>query len=95
MGSADSQGRRAARLRLAGYVARRLAAGLVSLAIVSVLVFAATNLLPGDAAVAALGRDATPSASRACARRSDSTSRSSSATRIGSADSCKEIWVTP
>jgi peptide/nickel transport system permease protein len=45
---------------LAWFVLRRLAAGVVLLFIVSILVFAATNVLPGDAASAILGRQATP-----------------------------------
>jgi peptide/nickel transport system permease protein len=43
-------------------VVRRLAAGIVLLFIVSILIFAATNVLPGDAASAVLGRQATPEA---------------------------------
>jgi peptide/nickel transport system permease protein len=42
------------------YAMRRLAIGVVLLALVSVLVFAATQILPGDAASAILGRSATP-----------------------------------
>jgi peptide/nickel transport system permease protein len=42
------------------FVARRLAAGVAMLAVVSVIVFAGTKILPGDAATAILGRDATP-----------------------------------
>lgn len=41
-------------------VLRRLLLGLLTLFLVSVVVFAATQLLPGDAAVAVLGRSATP-----------------------------------
>jgi peptide/nickel transport system permease protein len=41
-------------------VIRRLLVGLVLLVVVSVLVFAATNLLPGNVASAVLGRNATP-----------------------------------
>jgi peptide/nickel transport system permease protein len=40
--------------------ARRIALGLLTLLAASVVVFAATQLLPGDAARAILGRDATP-----------------------------------
>ena len=43
-------------------IARRLAAGLVIVWLVSVLVFLATQLLPGDAARELLGRQATPTA---------------------------------
>ena len=45
---------------LAAYCVRRLAIGVVLLALVSVLVFGATQILPGDAASAILGRSATP-----------------------------------
>jgi peptide/nickel transport system permease protein len=41
-------------------IARRLLLGLVTLLMVSVVVFAATQYLPGDAAQAVLGRSATP-----------------------------------
>lgn len=41
-------------------VARRLLLGLVTLVLVSMVVFAATQYLPGDAAQAVLGRSATP-----------------------------------
>ncbi len=49
----------AAMLRL---IALRLALGLLTLAIVSALVFTATELLPGDVAEALLGQSATPQA---------------------------------
>lgn len=42
------------------FVLRRLAIGVLLLAVVSVLVFGATQVLPGDAASAILGRSATP-----------------------------------
>ena len=45
---------------IAALVARRSAMGLVTLLAVSILVFAATEVLPGNAAVAILGRSATP-----------------------------------
>jgi len=45
---------------MARMVTRRLAVGVVTLWLVSVLVFAATQVLPGDAARAVLGRSATP-----------------------------------
>jgi peptide/nickel transport system permease protein len=51
-----------------GFVARRLLLGLVVLAVVSIVVFAATQALPGDPARAILGRSATP-ASLAALRR--------------------------
>jgi peptide/nickel transport system permease protein len=49
--------RRRPLLRFAG---RRLAAGLATLLVVSILLFAGTSVLPGDVASAVLGRDATP-----------------------------------
>jgi peptide/nickel transport system permease protein len=45
---------------LARAATRRIVSGLLTLWVVSLLVFGATLALPGDAAVAILGRDATP-----------------------------------
>ncbi len=45
---------------LASFVLRRIAAGVVTLFVVSILLFAGTNVLPGDVASAVLGRDSTP-----------------------------------
>ncbi len=45
---------------IARFVARRVAAGVVTLFVVSILLFVGTNILPGDVAKAILGRDATP-----------------------------------
>jgi peptide/nickel transport system permease protein len=45
---------------LAGIVLRRVALGLLTLLFVSLMVFATTQALPGDAARAILGREATP-----------------------------------
>jgi peptide/nickel transport system permease protein len=42
------------------FLLRRLGLGLLTLALVSIVVFAATQALPGNAARAILGRDATP-----------------------------------
>jgi len=42
------------------FLVRRLAAGVVTLLLVSVLLFVGTNVLPGDVAKAVLGRDSTP-----------------------------------
>jgi peptide/nickel transport system permease protein len=42
------------------YVLRRLAAGVVTLFVVSILIFLGTEVLPGDAASAVLGRTASP-----------------------------------
>jgi len=45
---------------LASFLLRRVAAALATLFVVSILIFAGTELLPGDAAGAVLGRTATP-----------------------------------
>ena len=50
---------------ISGLVLKRLASGLVTLFIVSLLVFAGTEILPGDVAEAVLGQQATPEAVQA------------------------------
>ena len=50
---------------IAGFVVRRVLLGLLVLALVSVVVFAATQALPGDPARAILGRQATPASLKA------------------------------
>jgi peptide/nickel transport system permease protein len=45
---------------VAGFVVRRVAAGLVTLLIASFLIFAAVQILPGDVASVVLGKNATP-----------------------------------
>lgn len=45
---------------LAAFLVRRVAAALATLFVVSILIFAGTEVLPGDAAGAVLGRTATP-----------------------------------
>jgi peptide/nickel transport system permease protein len=45
---------------IAGFVVRRLLLGLLTLWITSIVIFAATQALPGDAARSILGRSATP-----------------------------------
>jgi len=45
---------------LVGLIARRMALGLFTLLLVSLLVFAGTEILPGDVAEAVLGQSATP-----------------------------------
>jgi peptide/nickel transport system permease protein len=45
---------------LLGFLGRRLLLGALTLLLVSIVVFAATQILPGDAARAVLGRSATP-----------------------------------
>ena len=52
--------RRDRRYPLVSFVLRRVAAGVATLFIVSILLFAGTNVLPGDVASAVLGRDSTP-----------------------------------
>jgi peptide/nickel transport system permease protein len=47
---------------LVRFVLRRLGAGVVTLFFVSIFIFAATELLPGNVATAVLGREATPQA---------------------------------
>jgi peptide/nickel transport system permease protein len=60
--AAGQIGSRRARRRwpLAAFLVRRVAAALATLFIVSILIFAGTEVLPGDAAGAVLGRTATP-----------------------------------
>jgi peptide/nickel transport system permease protein len=48
-----------------GFILRRLLLGLLTLLLVSIVVFAATQTLPGDPARAILGRSATPDSLRA------------------------------
>ena len=50
---------------IAGFVVRRLLLGLLVLGLVSVVVFAATQALPGDPARSILGRTATPASLKA------------------------------
>ena len=50
---------------ITGFVIRRLLLGLLTLLLVSIVVFAATQTLPGDPARAILGRSATPDSLRA------------------------------
>ena len=45
---------------MAKFILKRVILGLLTLFLVSVVVFAATQALPGNAAVAILGRNATP-----------------------------------
>ncbi|MGH2714390.1 MAG: ABC transporter permease [Thermoleophilaceae bacterium] len=52
----------AARRPMLRFLGRRIAASVVLLFVASVLIFAGTQLLPGDAATAVLGRNATPEA---------------------------------
>jgi peptide/nickel transport system permease protein len=59
------RGRFRRRHPMLSFAARRLAVGALLLVVVSVLIFLATNLLPGDVAATTLGRDATPEAKAA------------------------------
>jgi peptide/nickel transport system permease protein len=54
------ESRRRRRWPLAAFLVRRVAAALATLFVVSILIFAGTEVLPGDAAGAVLGRTATP-----------------------------------
>jgi peptide/nickel transport system permease protein len=69
MGTAPSgstpSGRKRALGGLGGFIIRRVLLGLLVLALVSVVVFAATQALPGDPARAILGRTATPASLKA------------------------------
>lgn len=56
-GAVPTAGRRRPLLR---FVLRRLAAGVATLFVVSILIFVGTEVLPGDAASAVLGRTASP-----------------------------------
>lgn len=60
--SLEPELRRARRRRhpIAAFLGRRLVAGIVTLLVASFLVFAMTELLPGDVASVVLGRNATP-----------------------------------
>src|SRR5918912_181836 len=53
---------------LTGFLIRRLLLGLLTLFLVSIVVFSATQLLPSDPARAILGRNATPDALAALRR---------------------------
>jgi peptide/nickel transport system permease protein len=50
----------ATRHPILGFIVRRVATGVLTLWIVSILIFAATNILPGNVAEVVLGRNATP-----------------------------------
>ena len=50
---------------IAGFVSRRLLLGVLVLFLVSLVVFAATQALPGDPARSILGRSATPASLKA------------------------------
>jgi peptide/nickel transport system permease protein len=57
---AVSTRRRASSHPLAWFLAKRIVAAIFTLFVISVLIFVGTSVLPGDAASAILGRDATP-----------------------------------
>jgi peptide/nickel transport system permease protein len=60
MAAAAARGARRNAHPVADLVGRRLAVGVLTLLIVSVIVFGATEVLPGNAAFAVLGRSANP-----------------------------------
>ncbi|WP_237710507.1 hypothetical protein [Saccharopolyspora spinosa] len=68
-------------------LAKRILLGVVVLCAVSVVVFLATQALPGDAARAILGREATPSGWPRCALSCTSTSQCGCSTSPGWATS--------
>ena len=55
------------------FVIKRLAFGVLTLLVVSILIFVGTSVLPGDAARAFLGRTRPPRQSQHCAPRSGCT----------------------
>jgi ABC-type dipeptide/oligopeptide/nickel transport systems, permease components len=65
------------------FFARRVLYGLISLVILSAIIFACTHLLPGDAAVTILGEGATPEALAALRVRLGLDDRSPSSTSTG------------
>ena len=73
---------------IAGFVARRLLLGVATVFLASLLIFAATQALPGDAARSILGKTATPEALAALREQLRlGRVRSSSSTSTGSAAS--------
>lgn len=62
LGTRAPWSRHVSRHPLAAFVVRRVLAGALILFVVSIIVFAATQVLPGNAAVQILGRNATPQA---------------------------------
>jgi len=62
LAAAPAQARPARSHPVLGFLGRRVAAALLTLLLVSVLIFLGTEILPGDAAKAVLGRNATPEA---------------------------------
>jgi peptide/nickel transport system permease protein len=56
---------------VAAFVARRVVTGVLTLFVVSILIFLATNILPGNVAVVVLGRNATPANVQKLDRRLD------------------------
>jgi peptide/nickel transport system permease protein len=70
-GDADGDAPASARRRhpVAGFIIRRVAAGILTLVVASFLIFASVQILPGDVASVVLGKSATPA--RVAAIRSD------------------------
>ena len=66
--SASEPERRRRASGLVWFALRRLAVGFVTLLVVSVLIFIATEVLPGNVATAVLGREATPQAVKTISR---------------------------
>ena len=79
---------------LVGLVAVRVALAALTLVVVSVVVFAATQLLPGDAARAKLGKQATKASLAALEKQLGLDRPASRSTATSSADCCAGIRAT-
>ena len=80
---------------IARLVRRRLAFGVLTLLLVSVVVFLATEVLPGNAAFAVLGRNANPARVRALENALHLNRGSSISTGSGYLAFLRAGWVTP
>ena len=78
-------------MQVAGYLVRRVAASLLTLVIASVVSFGISEILPGNAATANLGRDATAEQVRLLEQRLHLDDRRRSATTIGQRQHCVVI----
>ena len=75
-------------------IARRIGLGVLTLWLVSLVVFAAVIALPGDAATAILGKEATPDRVAALREQLHSTTRPSASTPSGWAASSRSTSGT-
>ena len=74
-------------------ILQRFGLGLVTLFVVSAIIFLGVEFLPGDIAEALLGQGASPKTSRPCATNSDSMCQRILDTSIGGVMYCKVILV--